>query len=293
LAARYGLNAKTVAKWRQRTSTADRPMGPSKPKSTVLTETEEAIVVEFRRRTLLPLDDVLGCLRGTIPALSRSALHRCLQRHGISRLAKNDETEAKRGRFARTTIGYVHIDVCELRWAAGRVHMFLAIDRVSKFAYVELHPAATMLAGAEFLRGVVAAFPYRLHTILTDNGIPFTDQPRNRSGPTAQYRLHAFDRICREHGITHKLTKPYHPWTNGQAERMNRTVKEATVRAFHYETLDSLKAHLDAFITAYNFAKHLKSLHWRTPFRAICDAWTTDPEPFIINPHQLIPGLHT
>jgi len=292
LAARYGLNAKTVAKWRKRRSTADRPMGPSRPKSTVLTEIEEAIVVEFRRRTLLPLDDVLGCLRESIPALSRSALHRCLQRHGISRLPKSDETEAKRGRFAQTTIGYVHIDVCELRWAEGKVHMFLAIDRISKFAYVELHSAATMLAGAEFLHGVIAAFPYRLHTVLTDNGIPFTNQPRNRSGPTAQYRLHAFDRICREHGITHKLTKPYHPWTNGQAERMNRTVKDATVRAFHYETLDSLRAHLDAFITAYNFAKHLKSLRWRTPFQAICDAWTKDADPFIINPHHLIPGLN-
>jgi transposase-like protein len=292
LASRYGLNAKTVAKWRQRSSTADRPMGPSKPKSTVLSEIEEAIVVEFRRRTLLPLDDVLGCLRETIPRLSRSALHRCLQRHGISRLPISEDTEAKPGRFAETKIGYVHIDVCELRCAEGKVHMFLAIDRVSKFTYVELHPAATMLAGAQFLRGVVAAFPYRLHTVLTDNGIPFTDQPRNRSGPTAQYRLHAFDRICRDHAVTHKLTRPYHPWTNGQAERMNRTVKDATVRAFHYETLGNLKAHLDAFITAYNFAKHLKSLRWRTPFQAICDAWTKDPEPFIINPHHLIPGLH-
>ena len=185
LAARYGLNAKTVAKWRQRRSTADRPMGPSRPKSTVLTEIEEAIVVEFRRRTLLPLDDVLGCLRESIPALSRSALHRCLKRHGISQLPKSDEAEARRGRFAQTTIGYVHIDVCELRWAEGKMHMFLAIDRVSKFAYVELHQAATMLAGAEFLRGVIAAFPYRLHTILTDNGIPFTDQPRNRSDARA------------------------------------------------------------------------------------------------------------
>lgn len=293
LAARYGLNAKTVAKWRKRDSTTDLPMGPRRPKSTVLTEIEEAIVVEFRRRTLLPLDDVLGCLRESIPALSRSALHRCLQRHGISRLPKSDEAEAKPGRFAQTTIGYVHIDVCELRWAGGKAHMFLAIDRVSKFAYVELHAAATMLAGAEFLRGVIAAFPYRLHTILTDNGIPFTDQPRNRLGPTAQYRPHAFDRICHEHGITHKLTKPYHPWTNGQAERMNRTVKDATVRAFHYETLDSLKAHLDAFITAYNFAKHLKALRWRTPFQSICDAWTKDPKPFMFNPHQLIPGLHS
>lgn len=65
------------------------------------------------------------------------------------------------------------------------------------------------------------------------------------------------------------------------------------MRAFHYETLDSLKAHLDAFLTAYNFAKHLKSLRWQTPFQAICDAWTKDPTPFIINPHRLIPGPHT
>lgn len=293
LAARYGLNAKTVAKWRKRASTADLPMGPSRPKSTVLSEIEEAIVVEFRRRTLLPLDDVLGCLRESIPALSRSALHRCLARHGISRLPKSEESEAKRGRFAQTTIGYVHIDTCELRCAEGKVHMFLAIDRVSKFAYVELHPSTTMLTGAAFLRGVIVAFPYKLHSVLTDNGTPFTDKPNKRSGPTAQYRLHVFDRVCEENGIAHKLTKPYHPWTNGQAERMNRTVKDATVRAFHYETLDSLKAHLDAFITAYNFAKHLKSLRWRTPFQSICDAWTKDPTPFIINPHHLIPGLHT
>src|SRR5712671_2853492 len=86
LAARYGVNAKTVKKWRSRTTTADAPMGPKTPKSTVLTPAEEAIVVAFRQKTLLPLDDVLGCLRDTIPNLSRSALHRCLQRHGISRL---------------------------------------------------------------------------------------------------------------------------------------------------------------------------------------------------------------
>ncbi len=63
LAARYGPNPKTVRKWRKRTTTADQPMGPRRPRSTVLTEIEEAIVVAFRRRTLLPLDDVLGCLR--------------------------------------------------------------------------------------------------------------------------------------------------------------------------------------------------------------------------------------
>src|SRR3954454_13262517 len=169
LAAQYRLNPKTVAKGRKRTTTADQPMGPSRPRSTVLTEAEEAIVVEFRRRTLLPLDDVLGCLRESIPTLSRSALYRCLVRHGLSRLPKDPESASKRKRFAETKIGYVHIDACELRSAEGKTHLFLAIDRVSTFAYVEPYPAANMATGAAFLRSVVVAFPYQIHTVLTDN----------------------------------------------------------------------------------------------------------------------------
>ena len=122
----------------------------------------------------------------------------------------------------------------------------------------------------------------------------FADLPKNRN--TANSRFfgpHIFDRVCQEHRIEHRLTKPYHPWTNGQVERMNRTVKDATVKAFHYDDLDSLKAHVLAFVMAYNFAKHLKALRWRTPFQAICDAWTGDPSIFKIDPHQLIPGPHT
>lgn len=296
LAARYGLNPKTVAKWRRRTFTADARMGPRQPRSSVLTEAEEAIVVEFRRRTLLPLDDVLGCLRGTIPALSRSALHRCLQRHGISRLPQDEDKTSKRKRFTETRIGYVHIDVCELRLSTGKLFMFLAIDRVSKFTHVAFFDANTKLNGAAFLRQVVEVFPYQIHTVLTDNGMAFADLPRNRGRHPqieAIFGGHIFDRVCKEHGIEHKLTKPYHPWTNGQAERMNRTVKDATIKAFHYPDLEALKAHVLAFVAAYNFAKHLKALRWRTPFQAICDAWKTDPSTFKINPHHLSPGPYT
>jgi hypothetical protein len=149
------------------------------------------------------------------------------------------------------------------------------------------------MEGSAFLRNVVAAFPYKIHKVLTDNGMAFADLPKNRGGPTRRFLgPHIFDRVCLEHGIEHRLTKPYHPWTNGQAERMNR---EATVRIFHYEDIDSLKAHVLSFVTTYNFAKqkHLKALKWKTPFQSICDAWKSNPATFKINPHHLIPGPHT
>ncbi len=66
-AEQYGLNRKTVRKWRGRDTVQDAPMGPKEPRSTVLTASEEAIAVAFRRHTLLPLDDCLYALQVTIP----------------------------------------------------------------------------------------------------------------------------------------------------------------------------------------------------------------------------------
>lgn len=74
-----------------------------------------------------------------------------------------------------------------------------------------------------------------------------------------------FDMICKANGIVHRLTKPNHPWTNGQVERMNRTIKDATVKRFHYESHDQLRAHLVDFLAAYNFVRRLKTLSGLTP----------------------------
>ena len=99
LSKRYGINQKTVAKWKARTSVIDRPTGPKEPKSTVLSIEDEAIVVAFRRHTLLPLDDCLYALQATIPHLTRSSLRRCLQRHGISRLPDIDGDKPAKRKF--------------------------------------------------------------------------------------------------------------------------------------------------------------------------------------------------
>jgi hypothetical protein len=97
LAERCGVNPKTVAKWKARSSVSDRPTGPKQPRSTVLSAEEEAVVVAFRRHILSPLDDCLYALQPPVPHLTRSSLHRCLQRHGISRLPQVEgEASAKR-----------------------------------------------------------------------------------------------------------------------------------------------------------------------------------------------------
>jgi transposase InsO family protein len=292
LAARYGLNRKTVAKWRKRSFLHDVPMGPKAPRSTVLMAEEEAMAVAFRKHTLLPLDDCLYALQATIPHLTRSALHRCFQRHGISRLPEIEGDKAEKKAFRRYPLGYFHIDIAEVRTEEGKLYLFVAVDRTSKYAFARLVKKANGAAARAFLDELVAAVPYEIHTVLTDNGIQFADLPKNRDGPTARMRGHPFDRLCWEHGIEHRLTKPNHPWTNGQVERMNRTLKEATVRRYHYETNRQLEEHLAAFLDAYNFAKRLKTLRGLTPYEAICKAWAEEPNRFKLDPVHLTSGLN-
>ncbi len=104
------------------------------------------------------------------------------------------------------------------------------------------------------------------------------------------FLCHASEGACADLDVEHRLTKPRHPWTNGQVERMNRTIKEATVKRYHYETHGQLRQHLTDFVVAYNFARRLKTLRGLTPYEAICKAWTDDPARFISNPHHQSPG---
>ena len=213
LARRYGVNPKTIAKWKARSSVSDLPAGPREPRSTALSIEEEAVVVAFRRHTLLPLDDCLYALQPTIPHLTRSSLHRCLQRHGISRLPQVEGEASPKRKFKAYPIGFFHVDIAEVQTAQGKLYLFVAIDRASNFAVAQLVDKANTQTARAFLEALVAAVPYRVEIVLTDNGIQFADLPKNRSGPTARLRGHPFDRACREHGIEHRLTKPNHPWT--------------------------------------------------------------------------------
>ena len=296
LSKRYGINQKTVAKWKKRSSTADLKTGPKEPKSTILSVEDEAVIVAFRRHTLLPLDDCLYALQPTIPHLTRSSLHRCLQRHGISRLPDVDGDKPTKKKFKAYPIGFFHIDIAEVQTAEGKLYLYVAIDRTSKFAFVQVVRKTGRTSASAFLVALIQAVPYRIHTVLTDNGIQFTFPPRYADGPTARYVTHMFDMRCRENGIEHRLTKVKHPrsfeeeelvqWTNspknGQVERMNRTIKEATVKRFHYDDHRQFEAHLADFVAAYNFGRRLKTLRGFKPYEFICKCWTSEPERFIL-----------
>ncbi len=275
----------------ERKTVLDLPTGPKEPSSTVLSIEEEAIIVAFRKHTLLPLDDCLYALQPTIPSLTRSSLHRCLMRHGISRLPEVAGNKPNKKKFKSYPIGYFHIDIAEVQTAEGKLYLYVAIDRTSKFAVVQLVKKTGVTSASAFLMNVIAAVPYKIHTVLTDNGVQFTHQARYADGPTARYMTHMFDMRCQENGIEHRLTKIKHPWTNGQVERMNRTIKEATVKRYHYDNHKQFETNLTDFINAYNYGRRLKTLKGLTPYEYICKISTKEPQRFNIDPIHQMPGL--
>jgi transposase InsO family protein len=126
--------------------------------------------------------------------------------------------------------------------------------------------------------------------VLTDHGTQFVDRaPSNEEAEAAAeiYRaargeprvrsVHAFGHACEKHRIGHRTTKPAHPWTNGQVERMNRTLKDATVRRYRCGSHDELRRHLRLFLDAYNHARRLETLRGLTPCEFICKTWTEQP----------------
>jgi hypothetical protein len=160
----YGINQKTVAKWKERTPAADRPTGPSEPKSTVLSVEDEAIIVPLPAHAAAAnvpdlIRDCLYCLQVTIPHLTRSSLHRCLQRHGISRLPDAEGDKPAKKKFKSCPISFFHIDIAEVQTAEGNLYLYVGIDRTSKFAFVHLAEKANTMTARAFLNAMGPPFP--------------------------------------------------------------------------------------------------------------------------------------
>src|SRR5262245_77862 len=214
------------------------------------------------------------CVNGK---LSRSAIHRCLVRHGLSQRPKPDKPAV--GTFDQATVGFIHIDLKHLPALQRRKsYAFVAIDRATRYVYLEIHPKRDAVTAQGFLERFLAHFPHPVHTILTDNGSEFTDRfavdmkgkPHDR--PSGR---HPFDRVCASHQIDHRLTRPYRPQTNGMVERFNRRLVEAIGRQPKRGIAHRLfvshadrDAFLNRFVHDYNRTR-LKCLGYLAPLQAL------------------------
>jgi transposase-like protein len=278
LVAELGVSETTVRRWRSRATVTDRSHTP-KTLTTSLSPMEEALICELRTKLQLPLDDIVEVMRRCVnPKLSRSAIHRCLVRHNLNRRPK---PTAKRevGTFEEATVGFIHIDLKHLPALEKRKsYAFVAIDRATRYVYLEIHPKRDAKTAAGFLKRFLDRFPHPVHTILTDNGSEFTDRfavdmkdkPHDR--PSGR---HPFDLVCAKHKIDHRLTKPYRPQTNGLVERFNRRIVEAIgqqpKRGIAHRLFAShadRDAFLGRFVHDYNRTR-LKCLGYLAPLQAL------------------------
>ena len=289
LARQFGLNPKTVRYWKNSNTVGDKKSGP-KTRVSVLTALEQQALGEVRRTLQLPLDDLFIVFKPNIPALTRSNLHRCLQHHGLSRLPKEEGERVKKP-FKDYSIGYMHVDITELLTDSGKQYLFVAIDRTTKYLYIELHERMTMDNAVQFLHNLQQDCIFKLTHILTDNGAQFTY--KLLAEHLQPNKTHPFTALCNEMGIEHRTTKFRHPWTNGQVEITNKIIKEATTKKYHYADFNELKRHLMTFLLYYNYQRPLKSLKLKTPWELVQKWYDEKPDLFKSDPDHKIMGLNT
>ena len=214
LAKRHGVNRKTIAKWRAREFTSDERMGPKNPRPSLLTVHDEVIILAYRWRTRLALDDAHLRLERLMPNLSRSALYRCLNRGGLSRIGRTATcppltTAAQRGPyiFEITVHDVVFRDHGH---DIGVGHsVFLGIEEITKDVYAEVS-AATPENAAAFLVNLVAQFPGKIIAVASDIRPAFTDWRAGFNENMASVGPHPFAVACRTHGIVHTRSIPPH-----------------------------------------------------------------------------------
>jgi len=280
LARELGVSQTTIRRWRGRDSVHDHSHRPRRL-ATVLSPLEEELICELRRSLALPLDDIVEVMRRCLRPLSRDCVYRCLRRHQLGRRQNTVPPAAVAGTFQTTTVGFIHVDVKHLpTLRREKSYAFVAIDRATRYVYLEVHRRRDGATAAAFLDRFLVHFPYPVHTLLTDNGSEFTDRfAVDMKGKPADKPSgrHPVDRLCLRHGISHRLTRPFRPQTNGMVERFNRRIADALRSAApatrnagknRFDTHAERDAFLITFVATYNRTR-LRCLAYRAPREAL------------------------
>ncbi len=284
LANNYNVNVKTIAKHKNRDFLNDKSSRPKRIHY-ALTPLEKELIKVVRTMTWMELDDLADTIVDIIPNANRSNAYRTLKAFDINRVPQEQKEKAKK--FKEYEPGYLHIDVTYLpKFDKQKYYLFVAIDRATRLLYYKVYENKTAANAVSFLKECKEFFPFYLTHILTDNGLEFTDKWARGKGFVSGN--HKFDVECKDDEIEHRLTAPYTPQTNAMVERVNGTIKNATIKAEEYDNIDDVKKDLNKFLIYYNFNRRhgslKKELKVRTPFDAVQSWFQTKPEIFKILP---------
>lgn len=286
LARQLNISESTVRSWRQRDFVHDRSHTPHRLQTT-LTPAQEAVVVELRKTLRLPLGDLLVVTREFInEAVSQSGLHRCLVRHGVGKLSDLDTVETAGEEKPAKTFkdyepGFIHVDIKYLPQMPDescRRYLFVAIDRATRWVYLEIRAHKTKKAAVGFLKNLLKRCPVKIQKLLTDNDGAFTDR-MNQPDRRASGR-HDFDQLCAKHGIEHRLIKPRHPQTNGMVERFNGRIADV-LKTHRFDSRWDLETTLKRYVWLYNEHIPQKNIRYRTPLQALKDWRKSHPHLFV------------
>jgi transposase InsO family protein len=287
LAIEQGVSEDTIRRWKGRDTVEDRSHTAHRLQTT-LTPAQEAVVIALRKTLWLPLDDLLAVTHEFInEKVSRSGLQRLLKRHDLSRLPREDKAKAPHKPFKAYEPGYLHVDVKYLPQMAdetSRRYLFVAIDRATRWVFIQIKANKTAAAAKSFLTALHKACPIRITKLLTDNGKEFTDRLFGSKDRQATGN-HEFDQLCLALGIEHRLTQPRTPQTNGMVERFNGRI--ADVLATHrFKSAEDLEATLLRYAWLYNHHLPQKALGHAPPIEAMKKWHAEKPDLFISKPRN-------
>ena len=282
LARQFNVTRETIRRWRKRDTVQDGSHTAHRLQTT-LNAAQEELVIYLRTQLRLPLDDLLAVIKEFIePAMSRSALDRLLRRRGHSRLPGPEKAASTTKPFKAYVPGFLHVDVKYLPQMAdetSRRYVFVAIDRATRWVFIAIKGHKTATAARAFLNAVAKAAPFKIQTVLTDNGKEFTDRLFGKRAKDATGG-HEFDALCAALGIDHRLTKPRTPQTNGMVERFNGRL-EQVLRSHHFNGAEDLEQTLHRYVWLYNQHLPQKALNHETPLQALKRWRSTHPDLFL------------
>lgn len=181
---------------------------------------------------------------------------------------------------------FIHMDISywpTINWK--KAYIYVAIDRATRLIYCEVKDKKNTEETTQFLLKAFEFFPFKIKTILTDNGSEFTVHYIKWKNILCK-----FEKMCKELWIEHRKTKPYSPRTNWMVEKANDTIKKNTIHKYEYETFEDVRLNIMKFIYYYNFERRhgwlVKENKWRTPYDALIHYYQIMPEIFLIPPNK-------